>query len=84
MFDWFFITTLEVLNAIDDNEDVDDVNGSHHLEDPTSPEVAVEEAFLDRVLAWTLACLFFSSERANFLPQESQVNGFSPSKIIKH
>jgi len=51
MFDWFFITTLEVLNAIDDNEDVDDVNGSHHLEDPTSPEVAVEEAFLDRVLA---------------------------------
>ena len=51
MFDWFFITTLEVLNAIDDNEDVDDANGSHHLEDPTSPEVAVEEAFLDRVLA---------------------------------
>jgi len=47
----FFITTLEVLNAIDDNEDVDDANGSHHLEDPTSPEVAVEEAFLDRVLA---------------------------------
>jgi len=51
MFDWFFITTLEVLNAIDDNEDVDDASGSHHLEDPTSPEVAVEEAFLDRVLA---------------------------------
>lgn len=49
MFDWFFKTTLEVLNASD--EVWDDI-GSHHLEDPTSPEVAVEDAaFLDRVLA---------------------------------
>ena len=51
MFDWFFITTLEVLNASDDIDEVEDATGSHHLVDPTSPEVAVEDAFLDRVLA---------------------------------
>lgn len=44
----------------------------------TSPEVIVEEAFLDLDFEWTLACLFFSSDLANFLPQASHVNGFSP------
>lgn len=51
----------------------------HHLP-PWSLELAVLEAFLDRDLAWTLACLFFSSDLANFLPQESHVKGFSPAK----
>ena len=46
----------------------------------TSPEVIVEEAFLDLDFEWTLACLFFSSDLANFLPQASHVNGFSPKK----
>ena len=50
----------------------------HHLP-PWSLE-AVLEAFFDRDLACTLACLFFSSDLANFLPQESHVNGFSPAK----
>jgi len=43
-----------------------------------SPEVIVEEAFLDLDFEWTLACLFFSSDLANFLPQASHVKGFSP------
>ena len=30
------------------------------------------------VLAWTLACRFFSSDLANLRPQISHVKGFSP------
>ena len=52
-----------------------------HLEPEQSPDVAVAD-FFDLDLAWTLACLFFSSDRANFRPHESQVNGFSPRKFI--
>ena len=61
----------------DDKDDDDDVLRGHHLP-PWSLE-AVLEAFFDRDLACTLACLFFSSDLANFLPQESHVNGFSPA-----
>jgi hypothetical protein len=39
-----------------------------------------EDSFLCPLgLACTLACLFLSSERANFLPQVSQPKGFSPA-----
>ena len=48
--------------------------------DPFHRARDVLEAFFDRDLACTLACLFFSSDLANFLPQESHVNGFSPAK----
>ena len=65
----------------DDEDDDDDVLRGHHLP-PWSLE-AVLEAFFDRDLACTLACLFFSSDLANFLPQESHVNGFSPAKSKK-
>ena len=57
----------------------------------TDPEVAVAVAVaaaamagcaaadrLPLVLAWTLACLFFSSDLANRLSQISHVKGFSP------
>lgn len=51
-----------------------------------SPEVVGKGAFDASILAsffifcfkCTLACLFFSSLRANFLPQTSHENGFSP------
>ena len=48
-----------------------------------SPEVIVEEAFLDFDFEWTLACRFFSSDLANFLPQASHVKGFSPELVEK-
>ena len=44
----------------------------------------MEEAFFDLDFAWTLACRFFSSERANFRPQLSQENGFSPENSQCH
>lgn len=53
-----------------------------YLECDISPEVIVEEAFLDLDFEWTLACLFFSSDLANFLPQASHVNGFSPVCVL--
>ena len=66
---WWLVTMMRVMAMF---------SSGHHLP-PWSLE-AVLEAFLDRDLAWTLACLFFSSDLANFLPQESHVKGFSPTK----
>lgn len=41
-------------------------------------EVSSLESFLPRCFMCTLACRFFSSERANLRPQTSHENGFSP------
>ena len=37
-----------------------------------------DDSRLTRCFKWTLACRFFSSERANLRPHWSQANGFSP------
>ena len=41
-----------------------------------------EDCLLDLCLRCTFACLFFSSLRANFLPQVSHVKGFSPVWVL--
>jgi hypothetical protein len=49
--------------------------------DEAEPDAAVLRR-APRCLACTLACRFFSSDRANFFPQWSQWNGFSPVCVL--